>query len=258
MLFGNFSIVHLLGLFIVAYTIIFWGFNLDNKSRLMTYMSDLGMFVAFFGFILSQLEEIRQRQQEELASFNQQQEAAFIEIEKLFMKYYPELFHLYKELNSQNKHLQSLPDPTNIDPNKRAQFESNMFNIIIQRIENVFIAYNNYEEFSKSPWFEEWMQTWKHWFLSPTMQRLWAFNKNIFFDKRTVNFVDMYLIPKTTQNQRHSLQKQPIPGQQIPRQPIPEQMMNSIQIGGFIKFGNPYSKTPIRRALLSKGTTPYF
>ena len=194
MLFSNFHILHILAIVLILYTVFFWTFNFDRNARWMTYLSDLGLIAALFGFILSQLEQIRQRQQEELTEFNQQQEAGFVEIERLFMKYYPDLLPFYKELNFQNLAIQAVPNPPNIDPLKKAQLESNMFNIIVQRIENIFIAYETYEYFQESPWFQEWMQTWRHWFKSPTMQRLWKFNKNTFFSPKTVNFIDSHII----------------------------------------------------------------
>ena len=223
----NFSILNLLIAFVIIYTLLFWAFDFTAKSKIMAYMSDLGMFVALFGFVLSQLEEIRQRKIEELTAFNQQQEASFIEIERLFMKYYPDLFPFYKELNSHNPTIQSMPNPTTIDPARRLQLEANIFNIIIQRIENIFVAYETYEDFSHSDFHEEWMKTWRKWFTSPTMQRLWQANKKIFFATKTINLIDNYVLG------RHTL-------------PLIEANHKGLPVA-------PNSMRPLRQTLLSKG-----
>jgi len=123
----------------------------------------------------------------------------FIDIEKTFMQYYPELLPLYKEINNPHHPIQKLPVPKNIDQVKRRAYETNICNIIIQRIENTYSAVVHLGELgnfdrARSQEFAEWVSTWRQWFLSPTLRNVWNFNKARLFSKQTQQFIDSAII----------------------------------------------------------------
>ena len=190
----GYNIFKTLVLVVIIYSIFFWFFKMETTSRLIKFISDLGVIIAIVGFILTQLNKIERREDEDITDFNEQQERGFIEIETKFLEYYPELFPLYKEMHLENKILQSVPNPPKIDPIKRVQFECNMFNIITQRIENILASSLNFEEFKQSATYNEWVRTWRQWFQSPILRNLWNVNRSYYFAPMTIEFIDRVII----------------------------------------------------------------
>lgn len=193
----GYNIFVTLTVIVLIYSIVFWWSSPEIKVQWVTYLSNFSVMTALIGFILSQINAIETRKSDEKSQFNKQQESGYVEIEKLFLKYYPELFPLYKEMNYANTWVQKFPIPKNIDPVKRAQYETNMFNIITQKIENILMEMNSIEEFQKLPSYNEWLQTWQQWFKSPTMQTLWKINRPHYFMPQTISFIDNYVIGHT-------------------------------------------------------------
>ena len=181
-------------IFVVVYSIFFWCCKENVRSNLIVFASDLGVMTALASFILSQLDQIEQHEEEQINEFIQQQESGFIEVERQFLKCYPELFPLYKEMHIENPILQSLPDPPQIDATKRIQYECNMFNIITQTIENILLLVVKHQEVQKLPSYNEWLQTWQQWFRSPTLCRLWNINRSYYFSPSTVQFIDKLIV----------------------------------------------------------------
>ena len=195
----GYNIFKTLVLIVVVYSIFYWFLRMETASRAIKFISDLGVIIAIVGFILTQLNEIERREDENITNFNEQQETGFIEIERQFLKYYPELFPLYKEMHLENNILQSLQNPPQIDPIKKIQYECNIFNIITQRIENILssAASLNFEEFRQSATYNEWVKTWRQWFQSPTLRHLWSINRSYYFAPVTMEFIDRVIIGGT-------------------------------------------------------------
>jgi hypothetical protein len=183
---------------LIVYTVFFKILHLDKNSQWLSYLESVYHFeviVLILGLILNQIVVENEAKVTHVDRINSQQELGFIDIEKTFMKNFPELLPLYKELNQQNPLLQSSPIPQNIDPIKKNLLETNICNIIIQRIENIYLTILHIKGFAdESIEFAEWMETWRLWFLSPTLRRIWNLNKNLYFSASTRHFIDNQII----------------------------------------------------------------
>lgn len=178
---------------LLIYTAIYWYFKLHGYPPWGQYVESLyhlGVFIALISFFLDQIIKKKVDTEKSISDIVHDQELGFIDIEQHFLDNYPVLFPLYKELNQQNKIIQKIPNPKNIDPIKRLQSENNMCNIILQRIENIYLAELQLENFQNSEQYQEWIKTWKQWFRSPTLTRVWNTNKYTFFSKNILDFLD--------------------------------------------------------------------
>lgn len=185
--------------FIMTYTIVFVVYQLNLSPAWLSYIQSLyhiGVVIIILGFILNQVAEHTKNVHDNTAEAGRLAEAGFVEVEHLFMQNYPELFPLYKELNQHNKILQSTPNPKNINPTKRVQFEYSICNIILQKIENIYSLGLSIPDYKESDEFQEWLITWKQWFKSPTLRRVWHSNKNV-FARYTQNFIDNEILTST-------------------------------------------------------------
>ena len=187
---------------VIIYTISFWAFDLVDNRVWLSYIESLyhfGVIVAIAGFVLTQFETEEKTMMDYISQINQQQELGFIEIEKLFMNHYPELLPLYKELNQHNPLIQKIRAPSNINQSKKTFYEITVCNMIIQRIENTYLSISQLHKYFSfdhlgSREFNEWASTWKQWFKSPTLRRVWHSNKNKLFAQATADFIDREII----------------------------------------------------------------
>lgn len=183
----------------IFYTFIFFYYGLANKPIWIAYtqtLFNLGVIVAVIGFVLDRVYRMHQQDVDYQHQLTQQQKQGFINIEQEFMHHYPELLPFYKEIHQQNNLLQSLPNPKNIDQIKRAELESIMSNVMIQSVENIYSSLKLVPDYQSLPEFVEWTNTWKQWFKSPTLRRIWKINKSVYFSQNTVNFIDKEIIGK--------------------------------------------------------------
>jgi hypothetical protein len=194
MSFDYFAIVFVL-LLLLIYTIIYWFSDLSSSwFKYLKSMSNLGIVVALVDFIISEINQSSAATVDFISNMEDQQESGFIDIEQLFMSNYPELLPLYKEINQHNPMIQSLKVPENIDPIKKVQLETNVCNIMIQRLENIYLSILKFPDYQQIPEFKEWITTWKQWFKSSTMKKVWNLNKKYYFSSQTANFIDNYII----------------------------------------------------------------
>jgi hypothetical protein len=178
---------------LLLYTVIFWTFRIYKNEEWIKYTESiyhLGVLIALISFLVDQNNTKKQEEDKLINEIIRNEEVGFIDIEQNFLENFPTLFPLYKELNQHNKILQAIPIPKNIDPIQKAQLEINMCNIIIQRIANTYLNGLQLKGYFDTAEYKEWLLTWREWFNSPTLLRVWNTNKNIFFSKRTVYYID--------------------------------------------------------------------
>ena len=195
----NTQIILIIGF--LGYTLLFWLYALYQNEPWIKYVGtlyNLGVVIALIGFILERNDAQEHELLSDISRITRDQEVGFIDVEKEFMNYYPELLPLYKEMNQRSQIIQSVPIPQNIDIAKKIILEYNACNIFIQRLENTYLAtidvgktHGMKEVFTGE--FNEWVLTWKNWFKSPTLRRIWKEN-GMLFSSRTKLFIDNVII----------------------------------------------------------------
>jgi hypothetical protein len=202
----NTQIILIIGF--LGYTIVFWLYALYQNEPWIKYVGtlyNLGVVIALIGFILERNDAQEHELLSDISRITRDQEVGFIDVEKEFMNYYPELLPLYKEMNQRSQVIQSVPIPQNIDVAKKIILEYNACNIFIQRLENTYLAtidvgrdHSMKEVFTSE--FNEWVLTWRNWFKSPTLRRIWKEN-SVLFSSRTKLFIDNVIIGKLSMKQ---------------------------------------------------------
>lgn len=190
----------------IIYSMIYWTTDwLENKKFIdytfTTY--NLGLIFTIIALILDSSQKQEERQREETQDYLTEVQNAYVNIEKMFMENDPYLFPLYKELNGHNPFIQNLSIPPDLDQAKAQRLESSMANIIFQGIETIIITntldgHNTTLSIQQKQNLEAWRITWKTWFMSPTLQKLWVLNKH-FFAQNTIFYVDQ-LIQETNED----------------------------------------------------------
>lgn len=188
-------------IFFVIYTFLFWATPLfEKRGKFLDFVSSLyymGIIVTALAFGLELAARQERTEVEDARIRVADAEKGFIEIENIFRKTDPYLSRLYREMNPQNQILQNLPAPTNLDSNRETRLEVHIADIIFQQIENVLqnekYTFQNGNSASGGT-HREWVQTWRTWFKSPRLRAIWEQNKATFYNKRTQEWIDRYII----------------------------------------------------------------
>lgn len=193
---ANILIIIIIIIFLV-YTILFWYADIGKNSRMMAYFQSLfwlGIIIAFLTLIMKESKRKVDDNKKYIHHISEMQEIGMIDIEKMFILNFPELFPLYREMNSHNYILSKMPDPPNIDVIKQQQLETSVCNIIFQRIENIYSEAILFDEFETSTYFLEFMITLRLWFKSERLRRIWDFNKHKYFSVDTIKFIEKKIL----------------------------------------------------------------
>lgn len=187
---------YVLVIFVIIYTVIFHYYGLEGNKTWNVYLEQmwhLGVVVAVIGFTVNLSSSEREKENNASSLAVQHETTGFIEIEKLFMANYPELLPLYKEMHQHNPDVQAIKVP-DYDVSKKELLEATMASVIFQNIENIYTQLSTNPDYEPVFTLGEWLMTWRVWFLSPTLRRKWQINKNVFYSKKTVEFVDKHII----------------------------------------------------------------
>jgi hypothetical protein len=179
--------------FFVIYSSLYWYYNLAEVPHFLQYLESmyhLTIFVALLGFIMDRIAEFNQQQ----VTLNDQQETGFLDIQALFLQYYPESIPLYKEIYRQDKDISKLIVPTNINYGKKRMVDSFICITIIKRIENIYFIMIQDPNYQQSDIYHEWVGVWRNWFMSPTLREEWQDDKNILFPDQLNDFIDQVII----------------------------------------------------------------
>lgn len=186
-------------LFFVIYTIVFWFFDLSKYNSFLEYLASLYhliVVISLVGFVLDRMSESYQQQ----LNINSQEESGFVDINNLFLKYYPESFELYRQINYNDKNITKSPIPTNVNPTKKVMIDSIICLTIIQRIENIYLIMIQDPNYAQTDTYRGWVKVWRQWFHSPILLNIWNKNKNILFSDQITNFIDQVIIGKQDTN----------------------------------------------------------
>jgi hypothetical protein len=156
----------------------------------------MGVIVTFLALAVELISRQEQQVSEQTRSRISDAEKGFIQIENIFREMDPYLSALYREMNPQNTLLQNLPNPpvSRVDPVQETRLENHVANIIFQQMENIL---QNTSELGGGGRFHpapEWIRTWQTWFQSPRLQKMWNLNKDIFYSRAAVEWIDRNIV----------------------------------------------------------------
>jgi hypothetical protein len=122
----------------------------------------------------------------------------FSDLEKVFLDKYPYLDKFYRELYASKvaPNLARIPPSNQIDPNKDATLTIHMCLIMLQDIENVIISIGPDADWN-TDLNQEWLQTWRIWFGSPTLMQQYQLKKEL-YARSTQDFLNQHVFPYVT------------------------------------------------------------
>jgi len=176
-------------IFLVLYTVFYWIFDLEKYKKWTHYQESIywcGIIIILISFILDRMYRDDRSSLQYATLTNEQQENSFIEIDEMFLKYYPESLFLYYDIHGFGD---QFTKGIKYDPAKRMQFEMVMSNFIFRKLENTYSLFAHGILPTKDEEYFEWLSIWKHWFKSPILRRNWIQNKS-YYKTNTVNFID--------------------------------------------------------------------
>lgn len=169
--------------------------SFDTFAKILTQIGLLVTAVGLFYNIYGQSVTLKTQKQQQTLDLNSD---AFIFVEGMFMNN-PGLMRLYAEMNSNNPDLQvevNQFEQQKIDPSlwKNPFLEAQAGNIIFQKIENTLTVLDYDPGALQSTEWDEWVRTWRLWFMSPTLRKLWQQSAPYFYSQQTQNFVRDYIL----------------------------------------------------------------
>lgn len=177
-------------LFLLA-TVVFWTTNHSAKMNMTNYaalVSSVGIIFVFITFIYQQSGFARQEEARTIDRYLQLTSSGWIDVEKEVIANYPYLERWYSQI---------YPGiPINLpyvkDTIKQRDMEIHISQILIQNIENIFIA-NGGLSITWATQQTEWYNTFKSWMSSPIMQEVWSYVKPFFSHEMQV-FIDKQIL----------------------------------------------------------------
>jgi hypothetical protein len=176
----------------VGLSCIFWFTNLWRNERVEKYVTLLGAFATIsiiISFLISLQNSSRQENQRrqdeadrEAATFVNETQKNWVELEQQFMSNYPYLTSLYKELYPES--LITVPDLTAEQKIQAQNDQWHMSSQLLQTIENIV----NTNQVSVSlPY--GWYAVFQSWLKSPTLVNVWNKTRQ-YYNPTTATFID--------------------------------------------------------------------
>ncbi|AYV77994.1 MAG: hypothetical protein Edafosvirus3_72 [Edafosvirus sp.] len=181
---------------LVVFTYLFFKFDISPKFRV--YLETLalaGTILIFITYFENYAKENEKKEMDRFNVFVQQGQADWIELEQMFMIYYPYTNRLYQQIYGNNKSIQShnITDDTTIDQNKVKMYEAHMSSILFQMIENIHYGLLNVNISSVGQLNTEWLNIWKSWLKSEIILEQWGYMRN-FYSKETQDIIDNIIL----------------------------------------------------------------
>lgn len=185
-------------------TYIYWGRDVVDRTKFSQYilsLSVLGTCVSLYSLILTYKYNDTSFKKNSISSTIHNLERSYMDLEKLFMDYYPYSVELYREIYNNCDSIEY--DKLNIeDENKRTMVNSHLSSIIFQLIENTLIFLGDIKKNNNKLYFQlynKWYGIWMLWFNSQILKSQWQ-NKRILYSKKTQQVIDMMVKLNSTTN----------------------------------------------------------
>lgn len=187
-------VIAILLISVISYFYIYHDLSGSHYANYISTLTLIGSIVLAIIFFYQYKVSNDQTQDIKTKELIKELQADQIDFEQLFMKYYPYLSRLYKEIYSDD----SLQDYqfTNKQIVDRNFYEAHMCGIMFQIIENIYLHnikdkqdYNGID----NPRNAAWIHKWKSWFKSSIVSKYWQ-NKKHYFGSDTQQFIETNLI----------------------------------------------------------------
>lgn len=193
----NYIIIMGIILFII-HTFLYILLSKNTLAQYDAYLKSLSIFsifIAIIGFIINSKINENNDNNNKILEVNKQQEQLLIDVYKIFTNN-PELTQLYKELNMQDKNIQQLIEPPNINATNKLKAEHILCTTLIKRMELIYDSFSQIESYSKIKDFQDYINIWVSWFKSNIIKNYWENNKNVLFSHDFVNFINTTILTK--------------------------------------------------------------
>lgn len=169
--------------------------NLPDNDRFrgfLTGLSSVGILFSIIAFLINKIMADRESNKNTILNNNKLLDSGFTSIEKLFLDYYPYSSELYLDIYKNTGITKNINISID-DHNKKKLVEIHIISIMLQEMENILNIYNIDNSLINEDTFEEWLRTWKMWFSSNIVKKVWN-EKIVNYSKATQTFVQYNLL----------------------------------------------------------------